>query len=80
MRILDQDEDRATSRIIILLRASEARELKGALEAILNDERSARHEHVPSVDHDKEITVALYVEEEMESFDERSRRLIAEDR
>jgi hypothetical protein len=80
MRILDQDRDRATSRITILLRPSEATELHGALEALLKDQQSARHEHVPSADHDKEITIALYAEEDMDSFDERSRRLIAEDR
>jgi hypothetical protein len=80
MRILDQDNDRSVSRVTILLRPSEARELLTALEQLLKDAHSALHEHVPSGDHEKEITVALYADEDLDSFDERSRRLIKRDR
>ena len=80
MRILDQDQDKAISRITLLLRPSEASELRDALESLLKSDRPVHHEHVPDADFEKEVTIALYSEEAMDSFDERTRRLIADDR
>lgn len=46
-------------RVVIHLKRSEAGELRDALNAILLSEKANRHEHVPSVDFQREITLLL---------------------
>ena len=80
MRILDEESDRALSRITLLLRPSEARELVSALETLLRAGEPAHHEHISNSDFDKEVTVAMYDEEQLDQFSERCQLLIASDR
>ena len=63
MRMLDEKRDESLSRIVILLTRAEAEDLRDSLESIL-------------------ITVAIYVEADqanVDSFNDRCRRLIRED-
>lgn len=78
MRILDQDNDRSVSSVIIYLTNSEAAELRDSVEQILAD-AIGRHEHVSSSDYSKEITVCIYDPDHLEQFDERSKKLILAD-
>ena len=75
MRILDDDTDRSIQTIILYLTKSEAEELRDSLNLLLEDS-SPRHEHVSSEDHRRELTVCIYDSNSLESFDERSRKLI----
>jgi len=50
--------------IVIHLTRSEADELRDAIEAILSSPAGTRHEHVPSEDYQREITVILQEEEQ----------------
>ena len=64
--------------VLLCLTQAEAKELRDSLEAILAGTPN-RHEHVPSDDYSKEITVCIYDISNLGHFDERSRRLIAAD-
>jgi hypothetical protein len=77
MRILDSGTDRALGRITIYLTIPEARELRDKVENLLTDLQG--HEHIPSEDYAKEITVCVYDAGRLEHFDERSVRLIQSD-
>jgi len=81
MRILDEDDDKARSRITLYLTASEAAELRDSLEALLSGPANFHH-HVSSADQSKELTVCIYSPDKPDAlgrFDERSRKLILHD-
>lgn len=79
MRILDEEADRAISMVTLFLTKSEASELRDSLKALL-ERNGVGHEHVDSEDFQKEITVAVYDDDDVTQFDQRSQRLIREDR
>ena len=78
MRILNQDKDEALNRITLYLTMDEARELRDSLESLLAVPLG-HHEHVPSEDYNKEVTVCIYDTTFLDKFDNRSRKLINED-
>ena len=78
MRLLNQDDDRVVQRLLLLLTQGEAVELKNSLELLLANS-AGRHEHIPGDDYRKEITIAIYDQTTLESFDSRSQTLIAKD-
>ena len=59
MRIENMSTKEEWNRVVIHLARSEAAELRDALEALLGSREEARHEHIPSLDFQKEITVVL---------------------
>lgn len=75
MRMLDEDRDSSLNRVTLYLTRSEASELRDSLDALMKDRRE-RHEHVPSEDYNKELTVCIYDAGDLKSFNERSKRLI----
>lgn len=78
MRMLDEKRDQSLSRITVLLTRAEAEELRDSLDSILGG-GIGQHAHTPSEDFQKEITVAVYDRTNLDSFDDRCRRLIRED-
>ncbi len=80
MRLLNEDTDSAFSRLTLLLTKAEASELRDSLEAILNSDAVARHEHVPSEDFQKEVTISIYDESDISRFHERAQELIRADK
>ncbi len=62
-----------------LCRYPEARELIGYLEGLLNHPEH-HHTHLNDSDYQREITVALYTGDNLPAFDERSKRLLIEDK
>ena len=79
MRIYNVDSDDKVNKVILYLTPDEAKEMKDALEAILSNSKKHHHEHIPDSDFKKEITVCIYREDNLSSFDERSRKLILDD-
>ena len=79
MRMLDLDDDKKLNRLILYLTKSEAKELRTSLDYIIEDPKQHHHEHIPSEDYQKEITICIYDEKNLEGFDERSKKLILED-
>jgi len=80
VRILDQDADRSINAVTIYLTKSEASELKDSIEQVLADSLG-RHEHVSSSDYTKEVSICIYDSDHLDvHFDQRSKKLILEDR
>lgn len=79
MRILDQDSDKAIRRMLVLLTPTEAAELKNDLDRILQGHLALEHAHIDDQTFEHEITVAVYTNEVMSSFDERTKLLIERD-
>ena len=80
MRILNQDADRAINAVTIYFTKSEASELKDSIEQLLADPLG-RHEHVSSSDYTKEVSICIYDPDHLdEQFNQRSMKLILEDR
>jgi hypothetical protein len=59
MRIENMNTKEEWNQVVIHLARSEAAELRDALETLLSSGDGARHEHIPSSDFQKEITVVL---------------------
>ena len=78
MRILDEEDDKKLDYVTIYLTQSEAKELRDSIAALCND-RHLHHVHVSAEDLQKEITVCVYSQDELGSFDDRSKRLILKD-
>ena len=78
MRILDHGTNGSLNAVTIFLTRSEAEELQDSLNTLLQDQ-SDHHEHVNSLDFKKELIVSLYDSQSIDTFDDRSRRLIEKD-
>ena len=79
MRLLNIDSGASLDSAILYLKKNEVVELIGALEDLLNSSGDAYHRHVNDADYTHEITVAIYDENNLSGFDNRSKRLILED-
>lgn len=79
MRILDEDSDKAIKNILILLTPEEASELRDDLERMLQKNASDEHTHINDMEFEHEMTVAIYSSGEIDSFNERSKKLILND-
>lgn len=77
MRILDIESDKPINQIAIYLTFSELKELNDSIVSLL--ENNFHHAHISGEDYQKEITICNYEANSIESFDERSKRLIADD-
>lgn len=78
MHIYDPCRDTTIKKITIYLTPEEAQELNGDLGILLKSPRN-NHAHVNSRDYQKEISICIYRDEDIATFDEKSRRIIAYD-
>lgn len=79
MRILDDESDKKLDTVSIFLTQEEAVQLRGYLNQLL-DNPKLQHSHLSSSDYQKEITLCLYDEKNLENFNQRSIKLIREDK
>jgi hypothetical protein len=79
MRIYNADTDKKANKVTIYLTLDEAKEMRDSLEALLNDSKKLRHEHIPDQDFKREITVCIYNENNLSGLDDRSKKLILQD-
>lgn len=81
MRILNVDSDKSIDEVIVYLTLDEAKELRDKLEILISSP-AEQHEHVMdvSIEPMKELTIAVYIKENMGMFDARSRQLIEENK
>ena len=77
MRILDEGSDKKLDRVMLYLTEEEAKEMKDSLEFLLY--KKHHHSHINSENFDKEITISIYKDSNLNSFNERSRNLIMKD-
>ena len=66
--------------ILLLLTKEEAIELLDGLDKLINSEKKRNHVHINDFDFDKEITIAIYNDNNIEEFDERVQRLLLYDK
>lgn len=78
MRILDNESDKKLDNVSMFLTKEEAVQLRGYLNQLL-DNPALQHSHLSSADYQKEITICLYTEDNLSTFDERSKNLILND-
>lgn len=79
MRILNQDNDNAIKKILILLTTEEATELRDDLGKMLQKNQSNEHAHINDKEYIHEITFAIYKDGEIDSYNERTKTLIVKD-
>lgn len=79
MRILNIDSGQPLQNICIYLTPSELSEMVGTLEDFQSGEIE-HHAHINDQTHRHEITLAVYTAQNLKDFDERSQRLILEDK
>jgi hypothetical protein len=79
MRIYSLDSDEKVNKVILYLTLDEAQEMKYALEQVIADNKKHHHKHILDSEYKREITVCIYKEDNLSSFDERSRKLILKD-
>ena len=79
MRIHDMESDKSIDLVGIYLTIDEAKRLRDGLEILIKDPEQ-HHDHITDSDYKKELILAVYTENNMDSFDSRSRRLILEDK
>ena len=78
MRILNDESDKKLDNISLFLTKEEAVQLRGYLNQLL-DNSKLQHAHLSSKDYQKEITICLYDENNLESFHPRAIKLIEKD-
>ena len=78
MRILDQDADKSINQITLYLTVLEAQELRDSIDSLLQNE-THHYEHISSDDYKKEITMTIYDRLQLDSFDERSKKIVLSD-
>lgn len=79
MRILDDDSDKKLDNVSIFLTQEEAIQLRGYLNHLL-DNPKLQHSHLSSSDYKKEITICVYDDQKLENLNQRSIKLIKEDK
>ena len=79
MRILNDESDKKSDNISIFLTKAEALQLRAYLNQLL-DNPKIHHIHLSSEDYQKEITVCIYDENNLEGFHPRAIKLIKEDK
>ncbi|MFT4552842.1 MAG: hypothetical protein ACI9S8_001474 [Chlamydiales bacterium] len=79
MRILDEDNDKKIDNVSIFLTRDEALQMIGYLEDLVGNPGN-HHAHLSSEDYQKEITLCVYGQQNIESFHPRAKKLIIEDK
>ncbi|MFD2117627.1 hypothetical protein ACFSTH_09415 [Paenibacillus yanchengensis] len=74
MRIFDEENNKVLSKVTLLLKENEARELLDDLISLL--ENMNEHVHINDLLYEHEITVAVYDENDFEEFNERIKQVI----
>jgi hypothetical protein len=79
MRILNQDENKPIKNVLLMLTDEEATELRDDLERLLSKKISNDHSHINNLEYTHELSIALYDANNIEEFDERTKKLILHD-
>ncbi len=75
MRILNYTDDMPLNNICVFLTPAEARQMVGYLEQLL-EEPEQHHFHLNDDECHREITLTVYQADNLEYYDERSKKLI----
>ena len=78
MRILDDESDKKLDSITIFLTTKEVEQFRSYLSQLLENPKP-QHTHLSSEDYQKEITLCLYDEENLQGLHPRAIKLIKKD-
>ena len=79
MRFLNEQTNMKIDRLILYLTRDEAQEMvDGILDLLKNSHK--QHVHISAEDYQKELTCAIYDVKDLTNFDERSQKLILQDK
>jgi len=78
LRILDDESDKKLDVVSVFLTREEAEQFRSYLNQLL-DKPKLQHAHLSSDNYQKEITICLYDEKNLEGFHPRAIKLIKED-
>jgi len=78
MRIMDGDSMAALEKVTLLLTPEEARELADAARDLVS-KPEVHHHHVPDAEFRREITLAVYTPENLNTFDAETKRVLESD-
>ena len=79
MRILNEDSNKSIKNALLLLTVQEASELRDDLERLISQKIFNDHSHINDSDYEHELTIALYNPDNIEEFNERTKKLISHD-
>lgn len=79
MRILNEDSNKSMKNTLLLLTVQEASELRDDLERLISQKIFNDHSHINDSDYEHELTIALYNPDNIEEFNERTKKLISHD-
>jgi len=79
MRIFSDEDNKKLDEVSLFLTKDEARQLQGYIEEMLDNSEN-HHFHLSTDDFQKEITICLYDQSQLEGFNSRVRKLIIEDK
>jgi len=80
MRILDNNTDNAVRDITLYLKFEEAEQLYDSVGMLLKEKDFSIHVHINDASYNHEITIVLYDEGQMECLNERSKKIILENK
>ena len=76
MRILDINTDLLLKDVALYLTKDEAKELRDTLTDLLVEGKTGNHAHINDLDYEHELTVLIYDEGNVDSLNERSKKII----
>jgi hypothetical protein len=79
MRILDIESGKTLDNVCLYLTSSEAKDVMSSIKNLLS-RKIEHHAHINDDTYQHEVTVTIYNEDDLEGFDERSKKLIREDK
>lgn len=79
MRILNEDSNKSMKNALLLLTVQEASELRDDLERLISQKIFNDHSHINDSDYEHELIIALYNPDNIEEFNERTKKLISQD-
>lgn len=79
MYILDEASDKSLSNVILYLTLPEILELKDSIDALIAKPIN-NHMHISDETFKKEITICIYDKNKLDGFNDRSKKLILEDK
>ena len=79
MRILNIENNNALKDIQIFLTPSEAEEMLGDLQRLIKEKKDFNHAHIADQHYKHEITISIYDNNNISTFNERARILINKD-
>ena len=79
MRLFNEDSNKSMKNALLLLTVQEASELRDDLERLISQKIFNDHSHINDLDYEHELTIALYNPDNIEEFNERTKKLITYD-